>query len=211
VDRDVQLYVAVASARDWKCQFGSSMTSLAWHLGTRQLEGRLAALEVKIAAQAALCEAREQAVIEALNRGFTHLFTVDDDMVFPADVIERLLAHDKDFVCANYPKKDPTKSIPVCMGLDDQFIHPEGRSGIEEIGWGCMGMTLLRLSAIKDLQCPYFCFMWNEPKQASWTEDYVFSHRLRQHGVKLWVDHDLSRCIGHVGDVEYRFPAREVA
>src|SRR4030042_6158622 len=50
-----------------------------------------------------ICRARQNDLVEFMQRGFDYLFSVDDDVSIPPDTITRLVEHDKDIVAGGYP------------------------------------------------------------------------------------------------------------
>jgi hypothetical protein len=202
---DVNLYVSVISARQWPARFGESLASFTFNLGRNGLGGRLKGLRVKIARQAHPSMTRGEHLAEALDEGFTHFLSLDDDQTFPANVVERMLDAEKPVVTCNYRKKIMEVEY-VCSGLDGQMLDSTHRAGLERIKAMGMGMVLIELSAIRHVPRPYFGAFWNRDEDKMWIEDTVFSYLLWTHNVELWCDHDLSREIGHVGEYEYRLP-----
>lgn len=203
---DIKLYVSVCSGRGWAGAFGYSLAGLTFRLGYDKLGGRMKGYALTVARQANIVVSRNDHILEAIKGGFTHFLSLDDDMVFPADVVERLLAHEKPVVAVNYRKKTPERIECVCGDLDGEPLSSDGKSGLEQIGSMGMGVTLIDLEAIKHVPAPYFAVIWNRDKQNYMIEDGVFSQLLKEHGVTLWCDHDLSRDIGHVGEIEYYVP-----
>lgn len=205
---DVRLFISVASCRGWLPAFGSSFVGLNCNLVSNGLKNHsLKALYPEIAAQAScLSQARQSALSKAIAGNFTHWLSLDDDMQFPADIVDRMLAHEKDVVTANYRRKNPTKVLGVCMGLDGQIIDSTGKSGIEHIGWMGGGCFLADIEKIKHIPRPHFEVTWCEELQDYYDQDNYFSAKLRQHGCELWLDHDLSQTLAHVGDYHYKFP-----
>lgn len=205
---DVKLYISVASCRDWKPQFGASITGLFYHLFQNGLNGRLKAIDFKAAMQAScLSGAREIALREATERGFTHWLSLDDDMSFPMDIVERLLAHDKTVVAANYRRKDISKNVGVACYEGAVPVDSSEKHGLEEVAFSAFGLSLIKIQEIKHIAEPHFEVVWNPATRTYWTEDMVFSAKLRTNGIKLWVDHDLSHDIQHIGDYAHQFPA----
>src|SRR5262245_36252880 len=64
----------------------------------------------RLASGGGIAEARNTVVMQALEGGAGWLFLVDDDQVFSADAIGRLLKHDKDIVSANILFRQPPHS-----------------------------------------------------------------------------------------------------
>lgn len=204
---DVRLYISVASCRDWKPQFGASISGLFYHLMTKNLDGRLKAFDFQAAMQAScLSSARELALRDATERGFTHWLSLDDDMAFPMDIVEKLLKHEKPVVAANYRRKLANLVHGVCCDKECKMIDSSNKTGLEEAGYVAFGAALLDLQAIKHVPEPHFEVVWCEETRSYWTEDMVFSHKLRNNGVPLFIDHDLSKEIHHIGDFSHVFP-----
>ncbi len=210
-ERPIKLLIVVASGRGWASRFGGSFGTMMLNLGWARLPGkdgvpRLQRCATSIHHGAYLVEARNRHVIEALKGDYTHMLSLDDDMMFPHDVVERMLAHDKPVVTANYRKKLPDRLEFVCHGPDGQMVSSFKKTGIERVVGMGMGLTLIDLDAIRDIPAPYFAVIWNEGTGEMVIEDAVFCALLGAHGVEIWCDHDLSQDVGHVGDFEFRVP-----
>lgn len=146
---------------------------------------------------------RERIVRQALkNKEYTHLMWVDSDMKVPMDTIHRLLAHDKEFVAANCTTRaEPI--VPVAHGLDGKRLSSIGKKGLEEVQHVGLAVALTRLEPIKRLRPPLFLMDWITEIQDYCGEDVYFTQKLRELGISLWVDHDLSLEVKHVGWKEY--------
>lgn len=205
---EVRLFISVASCREWKPAFGASMLNLNCYLLQKGIKDRkLTQVYPDIAAQAScLSGSRELAFTKALKGNFTHWLSLDDDMMFPHDVVERMIVHEKDVVTANYRRKIPDKVLGVCMGLDGKILDSTDKSGIEKIGWMGGGCFLADMEKIKYLPYPHFECVWCPEKQDYYDQDNYFSSRLREHGKEIWVDHSLSQEVIHVGDYHFKFP-----
>lgn len=129
--------------------------------------------------------------------GATHVLWLDTDMTFPPDAALRLLAHDVDVVAANYRARAGSHR-PTAM-RDGQPVSSGDRHGLEEVDHVGMGVFLMKASAVVGLPRPRFWYA--SPTE---TEDVYFCHLLRQAGRTIWVDHDLSHGVGHIGPHVYR-------
>lgn len=154
-------------------------------------------------AQSSLLSAARQSVLDAaIKDGATHLFMIDDDMQFPRDVVDRMAAWDKDFVACNYVSKGAA-SAPTAIGMDGK-IYSSGKTGLESVGYVGLGCCLLRLNdAVKAIPAPMFEVQWIDEKQSYLGEDFFACEKLRYHGIEIYIDHDLSNEIGHIGDFVY--------
>lgn len=197
----MKLAIGVCSARDWKPQFGESLVESVAYILHNGVNGE--PLEdfclIKRTQVSHLPRGRHSVLMEAIARDFTHLFMVDDDMVFPFDTIERLATHGKDCVGVNYSHKTP-ESTGMVLGMDKQFSTRS--SGLEQVLRMGGGVMLLDLTIPRQMKPPFFEMRWIPERQTIGGEDYYFCDRLTEAGAKLWCDHDIK--VGHIGDCEYR-------
>jgi len=148
---------------------------------------------------------RHSLVVDALEWGATHILFVDSDQTFPADTVHRLAVHDKLVVGANIV----TKSFPAqfcATGLDGKRVETRTDSeGLEEVKVCGTGLMLLSTKALKGLKLPYFLMPYAEDTRTFMGEDVYFCNILRENGTQLYIDHELSRVVGHIGQFEYAF------
>ncbi len=142
---------------------------------------------------------RNQCVGAAQAMKASHLFFLDTDMVFPADALRRLLAHDKDIVGATYAKRAPP--------FHPLTITEEGKleqitSGLRRVRLLPTGCMLIKLGVFEKLSAPFFN-LENEGGQLR-GEDYYFCEKARAAGFVLWCDGDLSSTLGHIGQNIFR-------
>lgn len=133
--------------------------------------------------------------------GATHVLWLDADMVFPADAALRLLKHDVDVVAANYVTRVPP-SRPTAR-RDGQCISSAEATGLEAVDHVGMGVFLMKTALVRDIPRPRFWY--STPTE---TEDVFFCNLLRSAGRTIYIDHDLSKQVGHVGTHTYREPVR---
>jgi hypothetical protein len=153
-------------------------------------------------------QARERLLDDLMRWGATHILWLDADMTFPKDAALRLLAHDKDVVAANYvtrvaPNRPTARSLSP---KDGQWVSSAYSTGLGNVAHVGMGVFLMKTSAVKDLPRPRF---WYSTETE--TEDVYFCNLLRKAGHDIWIDHDLSREVGHVGQYTYREQPQSVA
>lgn len=216
--KPVSLFISVCSGRGWAGQFGYSLASLMLAIGygmgdTRArveqgLDGRYPVTKVNLvfSRQANIVASRNEHIMMAQAEGYTHFLSLDDDMTFPSNALNRMLEAGKPVIVANYRKKTADKIECVCSGNDGLSLDSTGRTGLEPVLSFGMGLTLIDLACLADIPPPFFAVVWNKSHNAFMIEDAVFASILREHKVEVWVDHDLSQEIGHIGDYEYRLP-----
>ena len=135
--------------------------------------------------------------------GPTHIFWHDSDMVFPADALCRLLAHDKDIVGAFYNRRTWPYSTAGTL-LDPSLDISSG--GLHEAAFLPGGLVLARTDVYQRLSSPWYfeshdplCISNFDP-DGTVSEDVNFCKKARRAGFKMWVDLDLTFEIGHVGE-----------
>jgi hypothetical protein len=195
----MKILVAIPSCRDWKPSFGSSVIGLVHRACKSGLDFNMYIMQ----GSSVLPKARQGAVRKAIEEGYTHILFLDDDMQFPQSLLDDLIKHNVDIVGINYTRKtdDP---VTQTHGLDGQPVRSLGKKGLQEVGWIGFGAVLINLDAVKDIQNPLFETRWMPERNDFIGEDYYFCGKARTHGLKIYIDHDLSNQCAHVGDFSYR-------
>lgn len=140
-----------------------------------------------------------------------YLFWLDDDMRFPKDVLLQLLNRRQYIVGANYSTRGiPARFVAIKeIGKDNQDpgVKCETRpdsTGLEEvaaIGFGCV---LIKREVFLKTEYPWFQNRWDAPRNRFVGEDVHFCLAAKEAGFPTFVDHDLSKQIGHEGSLEFR-------
>lgn len=194
----MKIYIAIPSCRDWKPHFGASLCGLVRKMAQDGVDFDMNAMM----GTSVIPKARQIAIDHAVQNGFTHVLFLDDDMAFPPDLFESLSRRNLPIVAANYSNKSPEPK-PQTHGTDGMPMVSKGKTGVEEAGWVGFGAVLIELSPIKNIEKPLFEMRWIEERQSFIGEDYYFCGKVRAHGVRVYVDHDASQGMAHVGDKIY--------
>lgn len=189
----MKLLIAIPSARDWEYKFGHHLSELLFYLGKKGIDAKVYSLKYPL-----LSENRQRALQEAIKQKASHLLFLDDDMTFPPKAFEFMLSRNLDVVVANYAKKD-SRLIPVAKDMNGKALFSMGKTGVEEISGCGLGFALLKTASFSNIDPPHFEILWNEKFKVYQSEDVYFFQKLRDHGVKIYVDHDASMLITHAG------------
>lgn len=147
--------------------------------------------------------AREELGKKAMAMDADYLFMIDDDMVAPDDLFERLYAADKDIVAPlaftrNFPHKPVMYSCiegwdPVIQR--EHFVNhailnypKEKLAQCDAVGFGAV---LIKMECLKKMPQPWFM---NFNKTG---EDINFCYEARKYGFKTWMDTRIK--LGHLG------------
>jgi hypothetical protein len=130
---------------------------------------------------------RNQIVLRALQFDCTHLIFLDADMVYPSDVITRLLEHDLDIVGAltfkRWPNFDPLVLVGEPYAMTPVDPLPEGLVKVTATGTGCL---LIKTSVFDNLEYPWFEFKSHEGNPVG--EDINFCYNAGLAGYDIYVD-----------------------
>ena len=150
---------------------------------------------------------REVVVKAAYQHQATHLLWLDSDMRFPTETALRLLAHDQPIVGANYVMR---AANPVFTAMKDgkRVETLPYSTGLEEVDVIGMGVLLMRMDVLDVLQKPFFTHGINEDG-GDIGEDVMFCRALQDAGHRIYVDHDLSKEVGHIGQFTFGIPTGE--
>ena len=202
----MRLMIATLSHRDPKQHFQISLDSVVGYLSDPKNSSSLG-LEGLCVQRMAGCsnlgEGRHEIIRRAYNWKATDILLLDDDMVFPADIAALLYTRKKDIIGVNYVEKQPIRKFTARHLKTFEPVSSIGRSGIERVASTGFGVVLLKMSVLDKIKPPYFQMAWDELRKETITEDNYFFAKLREHGLDVWLDHDASQNIGHVGDYVY--------
>lgn len=145
--------------------------------------------------------ARQVACDYALDKGFDYLVQLDDDATFPENLVQRLLFHDKDLVCAlAYGRRPPH---PVCAyslspydGIGGKPLEGIEHTGLKQVAVSGFHCSLMKTSVIKKLRDAGINPYWDRTGPFI-SEDFAMCGNLRKAGVQIFVDTDLIS--GHLG------------
>lgn len=213
VDRPVaRIAVAMVSHDNVPIQFTYSLANMMMHTAANLPDGVELGLNL-ISGTYVHC-ARQEMIQELIAGGVTHILWVDTDMTFPPDALLRLMRHQRLVVGINYSQRGlppdyvalKTVATDTTSGSKLQTL-PES-TGLEEVEGIGFGLVLMRVEALAGLpspqEGPWFGFEWMPTKRDWIGEDIYFCNLLRKSGVRIYVDHDLSKECEHVGSFRYK-------
>lgn len=156
-----------------------------------------------------LANQREMLARIALKDGADWLVWFDSDMRFPKDTIERLISHNKPIVMAGYPTRKPPLIEPTQYADDATNIRvytENDSTGLQPIASGGFGCVVIHRSVFEAIDPPWFFTPWNEEESRyECGEDVYFCRKARKAGFEIFLDHDLSKEISHIGQYEFTY------
>jgi len=143
-----------------------------------------------------VARARNRIAQEALQNDVDIMFWLDDDMLFGADVLMKLLQRPEEIVIGLTMSRcliSPDGFRPIWadteMVKDDWKPVNEiktGPNGLMELCSGTGGGVLTRMSVFKLVEAPWWTI--GEVVPDMFWEDIVFYRKMREAGIKVWGD-----------------------
>lgn len=211
--RQVNVAIAMPCSNGmWHSEFGMSLLLLYANFMKTPVPGydrqQLSVLQTKTSL---LPKARQELVERAIEAKATHILFIDTDQSFPSWTIHAMLSRKKPVVAANIA----TKSIPskptarnnsdLWPGGDVVYTYPDSH-GIEKVWRVGTGIMLIDLSVFANIPKPWFGVDYRQYGEDKWDflgEDWFLLEKLEKIGVEFYIDHDVSKEVGHVGTFEY--------
>lgn len=202
-----RIFIGIPTQDTWKAAFGQCLIQAFEHVRNLDVDVTLNQSRGTL-----LNDMRTHLVEQAMLMGATHIMFFDNDMTFPHDTIARLLAHKKPMVGANYSMRR-RPCYPTSKSADGKsYVYTDHMStGLEECMAGGFGVVLIETGLFEAVSRPWFDggearSTFNTSNMAGFGEDYFFCYKCRQEtGQGFWVDHDLSKQVGHIGEHVYTF------
>jgi hypothetical protein len=202
----IRVAVLVPAGDEVKTSFAFSFSSLLMWMVRNRPDVEILRF---ISRSTLLPQSRIDLTKHALNSDCTHALWLDTDMMFPKDALSRLLAHQQPIVAANYVKRrmpiEPTAAYRRQKDnrMSAMFTNEES-TGLQEAEFVGMGCMLTDLDVFRALPEPWFSLWWGTEDKSFAGEDVFFCYHARNMGLKVLVDHDLSKEVYHVGEFEFK-------
>lgn len=146
-------------------------------------------------------DARERLTLRALESGCDAVLWLDSDMVFPIDMINRMVEQDKDIISGLYfTRRLPIKPVAyeklgynINKTVDCKSLEPipKKTTEVQGIGFGC---CLMKTKVLKDVTDKFHAAFSPMPGLG---EDLSFCMRARDCGYEIYLDPTI--VCGHVG------------
>ena len=134
---------------------------------------------------------------------YDYLFSDDSDIVFPADTLKKMLAHDKDVVSGLYIQRIPgTHALEIYLpnqwgGMERANIKQLPPNGLAEIGGCGFGCALVKSEVFRTVGYPQFEYHVALDHKDTVSEDTDFCAKARNKGFKIYADTSI-KC-DHIG------------
>lgn len=174
-----------------------------WNKEAEKKEWKTLDVNVFIFRSSLLVGSRTELVKDALKWGADWILWLDSDMAFPPDTLLRLIDRKLPLVGANYVKRG-LMSTPVTTDKDRRFLRTDPEdTGLEEADSTGFGVLLCTADIYRKMEFPWFDTVWMENNELLGEDVFFFKKVKHELGISLYIDHDLSQLVRHIGTFEY--------
>ena len=139
-----------------------------------------------------LTKLRNDLVKQALTSKCDYIYTLDVDVPFKQDHLEKLLAHDKDIVIGTYRYRAAPYTV------EGRQMDMNDRGPLRKMNYGPLGHALIKADVFRKLPPPWFTWAYKQDG-TDVGEDWLFFNKARQAGYDVWCDFEVSAELGHFG------------
>jgi hypothetical protein len=152
---------------------------------------------------------RELYLQAMLAQDVTHILWLDTDMSVPRTTAVRLAAHDVPIVGCNYRTRRRLNGPFTAQREDGQRVPTlDTSTGLEAVAACGFGVLLMDVRILQGVPRPMFRHGLNL-ENGDIGEDVMWCRTLRAAGHTVYIDHDLSKEVGHIGQHTYGTIERE--
>lgn len=199
----MKIGICIPTREQWRADFGQCLTMMVADFVSQNYENFEIGIKLCNSKGSILPQQRADMVRECLSSGCSHLLFLDDDMAFPMTTLYDLLAADKDIVAANCVTKS-IPPLPTARDIHNNRVNiADELTGLQEVASVGAAVMLIKADVFKKLPAPWFEFVYQPTGYIG--EDVFFCRKAREHGFKVYIDHDLSRKVLHIGDFHYHY------
>lgn len=203
----LNLAIGIPSGNTWEADFAISTINMIGHMRSTKIPGYHGISYVVLSRKSSLLpKSREDIVKKAIQEKADYLLFLDSDQAFEADLFNKMLAKGKSVVAANIALKSlpsfPTARKKVKGTPTGDFIYSNNKTGCEKVWRIGFGAMLINMTVFNFIPKPWFKVEWTE-ETGPVGEDWYFCEQLEKAGIDIYVDHDVSQTIGHLGGYEF--------
>lgn len=202
-------FVCVPSGQFWHAEFGVDLINLFNYFPSARVPGyRSQELRLVNVRSSILSKNRFDAIRAAQAGKATHVLFLDTDHTFPKDLVHRLARPGKAVIAANCVTKqipaNPTARSKSETNPKGELVYSDPDSPqLEEVWRVGTGVMLIAVSVFDKIGMGVWDMKYLPEADTYQGEDWTFCEACEKAGIKIWVEHDVSRQIGHIGTLEY--------
>lgn len=208
--------IAVPSGETWPAGFGLSLSTLIITMLQKPVPGYDQTKFKLIHEKSSLLpKSRYGLVQKAIEAGCSHVLFIDSDQDFPGYTLHALARHGKMVVGCNiatkcFPSNPTARNYSADWAGGHKVFTTSKSKGLEQVWRLGFGIILINLDVFKQIPKPWFEIKYNAKVDDYVGEDWYFCELLQKYDIPIFIDHDLSWQIGHIGHVTFTHDMVEV-
>lgn len=204
----MKIVIGIPSTGMWHSQFAMDLMGLMMYTMSKTYKGEKINLQVQHVRGSILPKQRRELVMAAEAAKADYMLWLDCDHTFPHSLLLDLLKHGKDIMAVNCVTKstpaNPTarlKSEDVETGIACFSLPSKGIEKVWRVGTGVM---LVNMKVYKATGPDIFHMFYRPEVDNYQGEDWTMCEAMEKAGFDIWVDHQVSLNVGHIGFLEYK-------
>jgi hypothetical protein len=142
---------------------------------------------------------RQLLASRALELGATHILWIDSDMEFEPTLMLDLAKHEVPIVAANCLARRSPHYSTARNEAGEQIFTDADSTGLQQVDKIGFGVMLHETALLRRIEPPWFNFEWIPEKGIYRGEDFAFCEKMKAAGIPIYIDHDVSKQVKHVG------------
>jgi hypothetical protein len=144
-----------------------------------------------------------------MKSDFDYALWIDSDMKFPIDAPIKLLKRGVPLVGCNYRRRRfPNPGFTGMQGQPGAFkelITDDNSPPMEEVDVLPHGLVLVHRSVYEKIPQPHYLQEYVTELNLEIGEDIYFCRKVKEAGIPVWCDHELSKEIAHIGIFHFNY------
>ncbi len=206
--RHLKILVGIPSGQHWLAQFGIDLGSLMVKFYMQRVSG-YDSQELRVAnvRSSILPKNRMDIMNLARKAQVDYLLFLDSDHTFPSDLLHRLLAHNQPVVAANcVTKQIPAQTTARYKTKTDargSRVYTDQKTLLEKVWRVGTGVMLIRKDVIEQIPNSAWAMKYLPEQDTFQGEDWTFCQACEEAEIPIYVDHAISREVGHIGSFTF--------
>jgi len=208
--RELKIMVGVLDNGMWHSKFAKSLRAMEVTFRNYAVKGYPKQhLRSMVTTGSVLSKSRYETIKAAKTMLADYLVFIDSDQTFPPFLLHKWVEHDKDVMAANVATKQipssPTARLAPPLGSYvpvPVYTDPESK-GLQEVWRVGTGILMLSKKVLQALPANCLEVRYVPEIDDYQGEDWSLCKAIQEAGFKIFIDHDMSKAVGHVGLFEY--------
>lgn len=146
---------------------------------------------------------REFLAMAALDMKATHTLWIDSDMSFPRTMLCDFMKHTEPFIGINAMSRRPPFRCTAQSAHGVNLVTQIDSTGLEKVYRCGLGVAWVATEVFQKVPRPWFNLEWLPEHGCFMGEDYWFCGRAKEAGYDIYIDHDISKTVKHIGSFGY--------